>query len=120
MKRRFEGGPGESADGENPIPAQPTKLRVSPAANSLTARHSHSVCSAKRTHSTAETRNDRRKWEMVSAVDPISWQFPLRSLYCLIIRTVSFCSSSRNKVADPQAIKIIWFMLKLLNVRWNQ
>ncbi|KAM2609908.1 hypothetical protein TB1_038065 [Malus domestica] len=43
---------------------------------------------------------------MVSAVDPISWQFPLRSLYCLIIRTVSFCSSSRNKVADPQAIKV--------------
>ncbi|CAN6713683.1 unnamed protein product [Malus baccata var. baccata] len=27
MKRRFEGGPGESAEGENPIPAQPTKLR---------------------------------------------------------------------------------------------
>ncbi|CAN6713682.1 unnamed protein product [Malus baccata var. baccata] len=27
MKRRFEGGPGESADGENPIPAQPTKFR---------------------------------------------------------------------------------------------
>ncbi|XP_070671427.1 serine/threonine-protein phosphatase PP2A catalytic subunit-like isoform X2 [Malus domestica] len=43
---------------------------------------------------------------MASAVDPISWQYPLRSLYCLIIRTVSFCSSSRNKVADPQAIKI--------------
>ncbi|KAM1115068.1 hypothetical protein ACFX19_005859 [Malus domestica] len=42
-----------------------------------------------------------------------------RSLYCLIIRTVSFCSSSRNKVVDPQAIKIIWFMLRLLNVRWN-
>ncbi|KAM0991541.1 hypothetical protein ACFX2C_009913 [Malus domestica] len=51
---------------------------------------------------------------MASAVDPISWQYPLRSLYCLIIRIVSFCSSSRNKVADPQAIKIIWFMLKLL------
>ncbi|RXH71703.1 hypothetical protein DVH24_025204 [Malus domestica] len=32
--------------------------------------------------------------------------FPLRSLYCLIIRTFSFCSSSRNKVADPQAIKV--------------
>ncbi|XP_050112767.1 serine/threonine-protein phosphatase PP2A-2 catalytic subunit-like isoform X2 [Malus sylvestris] len=43
---------------------------------------------------------------MASAVDPISWQYPLRSLYCLIIRTVSFCSSSRNKVADPQAIKV--------------
>ncbi|KAM1578240.1 hypothetical protein EV1_039810 [Malus domestica] len=57
---------------------------------------------------------------MASVVDPISWQFPLKSLYCLIIRTVSFCSSPRNKVADPQAIKIIWFMLKLLNVRWNQ
>ncbi|XP_070668231.1 serine/arginine-rich splicing factor RSZ23-like isoform X2 [Malus domestica] len=28
-------------------------------------------------------------------------QFPLKSLYCLIIRTVSFYSSSRNKVADP-------------------
>ncbi|CAN6578503.1 unnamed protein product [Malus baccata var. baccata] len=27
MKRRFEGGSGESAEGENPIPAQPTKLR---------------------------------------------------------------------------------------------
>ncbi|KAM1259295.1 hypothetical protein ACFX2J_038624 [Malus domestica] len=47
---------------------------------------------------------------MVSAVDPISWQFPLRSLYCLIIRTVSFCSSSRNKVADPQAIKLMDFV----------
>ncbi|KAM1578241.1 hypothetical protein EV1_039810 [Malus domestica] len=43
---------------------------------------------------------------MASVVDPISWQFPLKSLYCLIIRTVSFCSSPRNKVADPQAIKV--------------
>ncbi|KAB2604602.1 CRAL-TRIO domain-containing protein-like [Pyrus ussuriensis x Pyrus communis] len=34
-----------------------------------------------------------------------AFSFPLRSLYCLIIRTVSICSSSRNKVADPQAIK---------------
>ncbi|TQD91371.1 hypothetical protein C1H46_023050 [Malus baccata] len=33
-------------------------------------------------------------------------QILLRSLYCLIIRTFSFCSSSRNKVADPQAIKV--------------
>ncbi|KAM2881434.1 hypothetical protein COP2_014516 [Malus domestica] len=32
--------------------------------------------------------------------------FPLKSLYCLIIRTISFYSSSQNKVADPQAIKI--------------
>ncbi|RXH84579.1 hypothetical protein DVH24_032863 [Malus domestica] len=47
---------------------------------------------------------------MASAVDPISWQFPLRSLYCLIIRTVSFCSSSRNKVADSQAIKLMDFV----------
>ncbi|KAM1156334.1 hypothetical protein ACFX2B_026852 [Malus domestica] len=47
---------------------------------------------------------------MASAVDPISWQYPLRSLYCLIIRTVSFCSSSRNKVADPQAIKLMDFV----------
>ncbi|KAM1422541.1 hypothetical protein ACFX2I_004663 [Malus domestica] len=54
---------------------------------------------------------------MASAVDPISWQvtifnfsFPLRSLYCLIIRTISFCSSSRNKVADPQAIKLMDFV----------
>ncbi|RXI03285.1 hypothetical protein DVH24_003937 [Malus domestica] len=42
--------------------------------------------------------------------------FPLRSLYYHIVRTVSLCSSSRNKVTDPQAIKIIWFILKLLNV----
>ncbi|KAM0991544.1 hypothetical protein ACFX2C_009913 [Malus domestica] len=47
---------------------------------------------------------------MASAVDPISWQYPLRSLYCLIIRIVSFCSSSRNKVADPQAIKLMDFV----------
>ncbi|KAM1578243.1 hypothetical protein ACFX1Z_039823 [Malus domestica] len=47
---------------------------------------------------------------MASVVDPISWQFPLKSLYCLIIRTVSFCSSPRNKVADPQAIKLMDFV----------
>ncbi|RXH88055.1 hypothetical protein DVH24_037700 [Malus domestica] len=67
---------------------------VSPAANSLTARHSHSVCSAERTHSTAETRNDRRKWEMASAVDPISWQWLLlfsRS-YQNFAYTVHLCS----------------------------
>ncbi|XP_070662186.1 uncharacterized protein [Malus domestica] len=67
---------------------------VSPAANSLTARHSHSVCSAERTHSIAETRNDRRKWEMASAVDPISWQWLLlfsRS-YQNFAYTVHLCS----------------------------
>ncbi|XP_050159281.1 uncharacterized protein LOC126632828 [Malus sylvestris] len=33
--------------------------------------------------------------------------FPLRSLYSLIIRIVSFCSSSRNKVTYSQAIKLL-------------
>ncbi|XP_070666059.1 uncharacterized protein [Malus domestica] len=53
-----------------------------------------------------QNKREKRLPSLLSGKWRAQWtQFHGRSLYCLIIRTVSFCSSSRNKVADPQAIK---------------
>ncbi|XP_070661809.1 uncharacterized protein [Malus domestica] len=53
-----------------------------------------------------QNKREKRLPSLLSGKWRAQWtQFHGRSLHCLIIRTVSFCSSSRNKVADPQAIK---------------
>ncbi|XP_009336535.2 uncharacterized protein LOC103929113 isoform X1 [Pyrus x bretschneideri] len=47
MKRRFEGGPGEPAEGESPIPAQPTKLRGEVQSPSIDAGKNKEIDSVK-------------------------------------------------------------------------